>query len=66
MSKKRNTKHPDRGRSNYPNRLVKRGLSKTPSMESIETLRKRQERREEETGFPYWTARADAIEDAEQ
>ena len=50
MSKKHNTKHTERQRSNYPLRLEKRGLSKAPQMEGVESLRKRQERREEETG----------------
>lgn len=41
MSGKHNTKH-YRGQSNYPQRLLDRGLSRTPEMPSLETLRKRQ------------------------
>ena len=57
MSGKCNTQHPDRSRSNYPLRLAKRGLTRTPEMESLENLRSRQERREEQTGAPWWTGR---------
>jgi hypothetical protein len=42
-----------RGKSNYPARLARRGLSKTPRMESLETLRTRQARRVEQTGGPW-------------
>lgn len=49
MSRKCNTKHPDRGASNYPQRLAARGLTKTPTMASVESLRKRQ-------ASPAWLA----------
>lgn len=42
MSKKHNTKHPNRGLSNYPERLRKRGLHKAPMMASLAELKKRQ------------------------
>ena len=44
MSGKYNKKHPDRSRSNYPGRLMKRGLSKTPVMATLDYLRKKQTR----------------------
>ena len=43
MSRKYNTKHPERGMSHYPERLARRDLSRTPEMESLSTLRKRQD-----------------------
>lgn len=42
MSKKHNCKHPNRGLSNYPQRLKKRGLHKAPMMASLAELKKRQ------------------------
>lgn len=62
MSVKHHCKHPSRGKSNYPRRLRKRGLSKAPALEDTETLQKRQERRTEETGVPWavWTGEAAA------
>ena len=42
MSRKYNCKHPDRGISKYIDRLRRRGLSKTPRMESLVDLKKRQ------------------------
>lgn len=45
MTKKFNTKHPDRGRSQYPRRLRDRGLTKAPKLEDVDRLRERQERR---------------------
>lgn len=42
MSRKHNTKHPARTRSRYPLRLAKRGLSKAPSLPSLEWLRAKQ------------------------
>jgi hypothetical protein len=45
--------HPDRKRSNYPDRLRKRGLTKAPTMEDLETLRKRQQRRYDQAGSPW-------------
>jgi hypothetical protein len=48
MTRKYNTAHPDRGRSNYPRRLAKRGLSKAPQMRTLESLRAKQERQERE------------------
>lgn len=50
MAGKHNTKH-YRSQSNYPQRLVDRGLSRAPEMPSLETLRKRQ--RAEEPEFDY-------------
>lgn len=44
MGRKHNCKHPQRSPSNYALRLAKRGLSKSPVMESLETLRKRQKK----------------------
>jgi len=58
MTTKYNTKHPDRGRSRYGARLAARGLSKSPRLEDVDTLRDRQERREEATGYPWWSAYA--------
>lgn len=68
MSHKHNIKHPGRAKSRYPLRLAKRGLSKAPVMEDLETLTKRQERRVKDTctlksehdhhdcdGQPWWT-----------
>jgi hypothetical protein len=49
MSRHHNTKHPLRGVSHYPSRLKRRGFSKSPELESSETLRKRQEKRVAET-----------------
>lgn len=40
MSRKHNTKHPERGTSNYPQRLARRAGAQT--MEDLRTLRKRQ------------------------
>ena len=58
MTRKHNTKHPDRGWSNYKHRLAKRGLTNTQvRMEPLEVLRRRQERRIEETGVPWVTSR---------
>lgn len=42
MSRKFNTKHPNRGLSNYQSRLAKRGFHKTPIMESLPVLKRRQ------------------------
>ena len=53
MSRKDNCKHPERGRSHYPARLAKRGLSKTPEMASLSNLRSRQAARVRDTGVPY-------------
>lgn len=57
MSRKHNTKHPERGRSGYPARLAARGLSKAPTMATVEHLRYIQNRRVEQTGYPWptWT-----------
>lgn len=54
MSGKHNTKHPDRSRSNYPERLEARGLSKTPEMASLDYLRHHQ-------GTENWLAEHPAI-----
>jgi len=56
VTTKHNTKHPLRGRSRYPLRLAARGLAKSPRMEDVEVLQRRQERREEETGHPWFVA----------
>jgi hypothetical protein len=53
MARKHNTRHPARARSRYPQRLARRGLSKTPVMASPENLRSTQERRTRETGSPW-------------
>ena len=53
MSRHHNTQHPDRARSHYPARLAARGLSKAPAMESVESLRARQEARQRRTGSPF-------------
>jgi len=57
MSRHYNARHPNRGRSHYPERLEARGLSKAPRMEPLEPLRKRQEARVER-GEPPWYVRA--------
>lgn len=49
MSRKYNAQHPDRGRSHYPSRLAARGLTKAPTMPSLDSLRSRQAR-------PEWLA----------
>jgi hypothetical protein len=46
VSRKHNTKH-NRKRSNYPKRLRARGLSKTPRMPKVESLREKQTKVEE-------------------
>jgi hypothetical protein len=61
MSVKHNCKHPERSRSNYRARLTARGLAKAPTMETLETLRKRQEKRLELTGVP-WPISSDEAE----
>jgi len=53
MARKHNTRHPERARSRYPQRLARRGLSKSPVMASPENLRTAQERRTRETGSPW-------------
>jgi hypothetical protein len=63
MTKKYNTKHPDRSRSRYPLRLTARGLGKSPTLAQIEGstgLRARQTRRKDETGHPWRIWQADA------
>lgn len=69
MTTKHNTKHPDRKRSNYPLRLAARGLSKSPRLEELEVLERRQIRREIETGAPWFVAFTDSaavvVKDAE-
>jgi hypothetical protein len=42
MTRKYNARHPERSRSRYKQRLEKRGYSKSPMMESLQTLRNRQ------------------------
>ncbi len=56
MSRHHNTKHPERGRSNYKVRLGSRGLTKAPTLEPADNLRTRQEARKKRTGVP-WTLR---------
>ena len=53
MARKHNTPHSERGRSNYSDRLMCRGLSKSPAMESLDRLRERQEARIRNTGSPF-------------
>ncbi len=55
MSRHHNTKHPERGRSNYKVRLGSRGLTKAPTLEPADNLRTRQEARKKRTGVP-WTS----------
>ena len=49
MTTKHNCKHPDRKRSNYAVRLARYGLSKSPRLEELEVLERRQNRRVIET-----------------
>lgn len=65
MSRKHNTKHNERGTSNYPRRLKRRGLAGTPVMETVEALQKRQDKREELTGVPYWTPGSESAQVAD-
>lgn len=53
MSRKHNTRHPERGRSRYGERLTARGLSKAPAMESAEHLERVQDARKRRTGSPF-------------
>jgi hypothetical protein len=62
MSRHHNTRHPDRGRSRYPDRLTRRGLSRAPEMESPDNLRTRQEARIRRTGVPWATSASDERE----
>lgn len=67
MTRKYNTKHPERGRSNYGKRLIKRhlkGFSKTVTMESLESLRKRQGNRNDDSRIGWadeWTETIEAV-----
>ena len=45
MSRRYNTKHPERVDGGYRRRLEARGLSKAPTMIDLETLQKRQNNR---------------------
>lgn len=54
MSRKHNTKHPNRGRSHYPERLEARGLSAAPVMRDLDYLRRHQ-------STDYWLASHPAI-----
>ena len=54
MSRHYNTQHPDRGRSHYPERLSNRGLTKTPTMPTLEYLHNKQT-------SVYWLAAHPAI-----
>jgi hypothetical protein len=42
VSRKHNTKHPNRGLSNYPKRLARRGHVKSPTMQTLAALQKMQ------------------------
>lgn len=53
MARKHNTKHLGRGRSHYPERLAKRGLSKAPALADPDQLRRTQQAREAR-GLPPW------------
>lgn len=53
MSRKHHVSHPDRGKSRYPLRLQRRGLTKAPLMLDLETLRTRQQRRYDQMGSPW-------------
>jgi hypothetical protein len=57
MSRKHNTNHPDRSRSNYPQRLANRGLSKAPALRSLEDLRRIQQARINRGALPWETWR---------
>jgi hypothetical protein len=65
MSRHYNTKHPERGVSNYPRRLAARGLSKSPPLPSLAHLRSRQEARKRTEGHPWktWGAPVDTAPD---
>jgi hypothetical protein len=76
VSRKHNTAHPDRGRSHYRDRLTKRGLSKSPRLEDLNTLEWRQERRTiatcyrdhvhnltDCTGQPWWAGPAEVTQE---
>jgi hypothetical protein len=54
MARKYNTRHPARGRSNYPARLARRGLTRAPALASVDSLRRRQ-------ATPDWLAAHPAI-----
>lgn len=65
MSRKHNTKHPERSASRYAERLAKRGLRKAPMLDEIEGsqgLRSRQERRKDQTGSPFVSRASDELE----
>ena len=66
MSRKHNCKHPRRGLSNYPERLARRGLHKTPIMESLASMRQRQGKAVLPESFVYanWDLLDAAAEDA--
>ena len=61
MSRKFNTRHPERGHGGYLRRLAKRGLTSAPRMDSREHLEDVQEKRTLRTGFPWWTPRSDPV-----
>lgn len=64
LSKKHNCRHPERGRSGYPDRLAARGISSASvRMESLPVLRKRQLQRISLTGVPWTTARSENYQD---
>ncbi len=54
MSRHYNTRHDERGRSHYGERLIRRGVSSASvRMRSVESLRDLQLRREARTGSPF-------------
>jgi hypothetical protein len=55
MPRKYNCKHPERGLSNYARRLEKRGLKRTPEMESLSALQKKQAPKAKSSGYPEWS-----------
>lgn len=68
MSRKHNTKHPDRSVSRYPDRLAARGVSSAGvRMQSLLVLRKRQLQRIALTGVPWaTTVRPESYQDDEE
>lgn len=65
MSRKYNCAHPDRSKSNYPNRPGLFGPhSRLEPIEGRAGLRARQERRLAQTGVPWPTAAAERSQDS--
>jgi hypothetical protein len=66
LSRKHNTKHPDRSISHYPDRLAARGVSSASvRMQPLPSLRKRQLQRTELTGVPWVTVRSESLQEDE-